>query len=357
MDADPSTGSGILGCCRVAERSRSTLLCHTSGDRPLGPFDWLRDPFRGHFKIPCYIFCMDIQDIYTQMVYDNAAKISSACELEKLDQMLETNFVRNCWLFNDSDGLECSVKETVFEEAVCETFDEETIRKALELGFYPMSLKKRVTRLSELPETELNSRTLDQLMGLEIYRNILTVKYHMNKLIVFPEDLHVTKKMAVWLKGKFAGYTMTFNRDFDLCIEEILNAYPETWLCPELVEKFKLINRNPDHKVSVDSVEIWHDGTLVAGEIGFITGNAYASLSGFHKEDDSGTLQMCALGLYLKENGFAYWDLGMELEYKYRYGATACDREMQMDHWKSLSKKKAEFPKEEIPLALFLEKL
>ena len=72
---------------------------------------------------------MDIQDIYTQMVYDNAAKISSACELEKLDQMLETNFVRNCWLFNDSDGLECSVKETVFEEAVCETFDEETIRK------------------------------------------------------------------------------------------------------------------------------------------------------------------------------------------------------------------------------------
>ena len=108
-----------------------------------------------------------------------------------------------------------------------------------------MSLKKRVTRLSELPETELNSRTLDQLMGLEIYRNILTVKYHMNKLIVFPEDLHVTKKMAVWLKGKFAGYTMTFNRDFDLCIEEILNAYPETWLCPELVEKFKLINRNP----------------------------------------------------------------------------------------------------------------
>ena len=48
-NADPSTrrleatlpfqgsfsGSGILGCCRVAERSRSTLLCHASGDRPL----------------------------------------------------------------------------------------------------------------------------------------------------------------------------------------------------------------------------------------------------------------------------------------------------------------------------------
>ncbi len=29
------SGSGILGCCRVAERSRSTLLCHANGDRPL----------------------------------------------------------------------------------------------------------------------------------------------------------------------------------------------------------------------------------------------------------------------------------------------------------------------------------
>ncbi|MBQ0038859.1 MAG: hypothetical protein KBS64_00335 [Treponema sp.] len=298
---------------------------------------------------------MDINDIFAMMFYDNAVNISRPEELDSLRNSLEENFTSNCFLFGNEDPLEVAVKETVFDEAVCDSFDETIIRKALELGYYPMSQRKRVTKLSELKYTDFKNAKMMDLFGEEIFRDFLTIKYHSNKLIIPFEKLHITKKLKGWLEGKFSGYTLTFNKAYNQCIEELLKAYPETWLSEPLLRQFKKIHENPDSKVSIDSVELWHDGELVAGELGFITGNAYASLSGFHKEDDAGTVQMCVLGLFLKNNGFAYWDLGMELEYKFRYGAIACDRDMQEAYYASLSKIKAELQSKEILLSSFLE--
>ena len=109
---------------------------------------------------------------------------------------------------------------------------------------------------------------------------------------------------------------------------------------------------------AVDSVEIWHDGKIVAGEIGFRTGTAYASLSGFHTEDNIGHVQMAVLGLWLRENGFAFWDLGMSLPYKYRYGAADYDRDEQEKMMDKINGTKIiSFPSEEIPLTYFLKYL
>lgn len=301
---------------------------------------------------------MDIDDIFAMMFYDNAAKITHPGQLDNFREILEDNFMENCYLFNEEDPLEYAVKETVYDEAVTSDFDEKIIRRALELGYYPMSMKKRVTKIAELTEKDFE-HIKDKGKGKkeEFFRNFLTIKYHTNKLIIPFEKLHTSKKLNSWLKGKFADYTLTFNKAYGQCIEELLKAYPETWLTKDLLEKYRQIHENPDDKVSIDSVEIWHDGKLVAGEIGFTTHNVYASLSGFHNEDDIGTVQMCVLGLFLKNNGYAYWDLGMELEYKYRYGAISCTRDEQEKYHASLGKEKLTFTKEEIKLSDFLKYL
>jgi Leu/Phe-tRNA-protein transferase len=50
-------------------------------------------------------------------------------------------------------------------------------------------------------------------------------------------------------------------------------------------------------------------------------GRVYTSYSGYHEEDCSGTAQMLLTGRYLRDKGFAFWDLGMPLDYKDRLGA------------------------------------
>lgn len=302
---------------------------------------------------------MDIQDIFIYLTFNKSVHVSSIDDFDNLEELLESNFMENGILLCDEDPLEQAIKETIQEEAFGTKFDEALTRKALELGIYPMATIKRITNFKEAMDCGASSQAVAEAIEgkRELYADIPTFKHHSKKLIIPFDKLHITKKLRGWLKGKFSGYTLTFNRNFDLCIEELLKAYPETWLTVNLIKQYKKIHANPDDTISIDSVEIWHDGKLVAGEIGFITHNAYASLSGFHNEDDIGTAQMCILGLYLKNHGFAYWDLGMELEYKYRYGAIACDRKEQKDYYSLLENKKAEFPKEEIPLSSFLEYL
>lgn len=304
-----------------------------------------------------YIIIMTLQDIFTYFASEYSVLIESEDQLENLRQLLDENYGERGIFFNENSGLEQAIQETISEEAIGNVFDTNLTRKAFELGYYPMSMEKRILNKNEV-DAICNPTIIAKLIsGKPLYRTVPVYKYHSKKLIIPFDRLHITKKLKGWLNGKFSDYTMTFNRNFDLCIEELLKAYPDTWLSENLIEQYKEIHENPDGKISVDSVEIWHNGKLVAGEIGFITKNAYASLSGFHNEDDIGTAQMCVLGLYLKNNGFAYWDLGMELDYKYRYGAVPCDRDRQEELYASLENKKAEFPDQEIPLSDFIKYL
>ncbi len=297
----------------------------------------------------------DIQEIYEILIYRYSFKIQNAQDIDNLEENLDENFQDPYFFLNTDDFLEESILEHIIENGICDQWDSEVIKRALKYGYYPMSMNKRITGRQEFKYLDPASIRIDENgKPLPKYRNILSVRHHFEKLIITPEKMHITKKLNGWIKNRFSDYTLTFNKDFDQVIEKLLEAYPETWICPELVQQLRFIHQNPSDGVSVDTVEIWHNGHLVAGELGFITKNAYASLSGFHLEDDIGTVQMCVLGKHLLDNGFAYWDLGMSLPYKFRYGAESYDRDGQKKLYDTLSETKKDFPTGEIPLTDFI---
>ena len=74
------------------------------------------------------------------------------------------------------------------------------------------------------------------------------------------------------------------------------------------------------------SIEVWLNGELAAGEIGFAVGGAYTSLSGFSAVSSAGSVQLAAAAKLLERCGFSMWDLGMKMNYKTAIGATLIDR-------------------------------
>ncbi|MFH2115553.1 MAG: hypothetical protein ABIJ86_13720, partial [Spirochaetota bacterium] len=79
-------------------------------------------------------------------------------------------------------------------------------------------------------------------------------------------------------------------------------------------------------RVKFISVELWRDGILVAGELGYAVGSSYASLSGFRSLSGAGTVQLAALAGLLAESGFRIWDLGMPMQYKTALGGHSIPR-------------------------------
>jgi Leu/Phe-tRNA-protein transferase len=60
----------------------------------------------------------------------------------------------------------------------------------------------------------------------------------------------------------------------------------------------------------------------------------YTSYSGYTDEDSAGTVQMALTGRWLRDQGFAFWDLGMPLEYKDRLGAVNLDSRQFVELWR-----------------------
>lgn len=260
------------------------------------------------------------EDAFYFHCLSKGVELNSIKDLDNLEEQLDYNLEANMSSLIEMEEWGQYIIDTISENAFSRTFDENLIHKALYLGFYPMSI------------------SIDGL-------NFLSIRHHNNKCIITPESFRIPHNVKKLIEKKFSSYTLTFNKAYDQCVNAIREAYPNTWLCPELVEVFQKIHLNPQNGISLNSVEIWNDGVLVAGEIGFITGNSYASLSGFHNENDIGNIQMALLGRYLFDSGFAYWDLGMSIPYKYRYGAFDNTRSEQKAFWDTL-----DFSKETLPL-------
>jgi Leu/Phe-tRNA-protein transferase len=151
---------------------------------------------------------------------------------------------------------------------------------------------------------------------------ILLPKLHLIRSVLFFPELRVTKSV----KPKLKHYELRVDTDFDRIMERCVEIHGRGWLTEDLTNSIRLIRslgkRCPVRPVSFG---VYRDGDLKAGEFGIRTGRVYTSYSGYYDEDSAGTVQLVLTTRYLRDQGFAFFDLGMPWEYKERLGATNID--------------------------------
>ncbi|GBE60768.1 hypothetical protein BOVATA_022610 [Babesia ovata] len=173
---------------------------------------------------------------------------------------------------------------------------------------------------------------------LKYTKRLLVPKMHTERCYLRPTGILMTrhaKRLAKRLR-------ITMDTAFHKVIDGIVQQHGANWMYPEVRTEFNRMHyqrhRFERLKTRLHSVEVWHGGELVAGEIGFSAGAVYTSLTGFHRMASSGTFQMYALAAILhfsgtlhpgrpsQRAGIEMWDLGMEIPYKSGLGATTMPR-------------------------------
>ena len=156
---------------------------------------------------------------------------------------------------------------------------------------------------------------------------ILLPKLHLVRSALFFENLHIKKSIRKYLNQ----YELRVDEDFDFIVNRCVEKHGDGWLTPPLVDVIRFLRYVSDAGESpvLDKVfnvrpacfGLYRSGKLVAGEFGIITGRIYTSYSGYYDESNAGTVQLIKTTEYLRDNGFAFFDLGMPLDYKTDLGA------------------------------------
>ena len=149
------------------------------------------------------------------------------------------------------------------------------------------------------------------------------------------KDLHISRKVRKLLKQK--NLRIEIGTALDEVAEGIEGAHRNNWLTPRYLSMLKE-TAEKDANFRVVSVTLKEDEKLIAGEIGYIIGRTYTSLSGFCRREKAyyhyGTAQLVLLAQYLEENGFAFWNLGQPyMSYKFALGAKVYERSEFLTRW------------------------
>ena len=153
------------------------------------------------------------------------------------------------------------------------------------------------------------------------------------------ENLHISKKVAKLL-GKKECYSFGINTQLSEVLSSLAKYHKHNWLKGRYVELMEnLFQNNGKHKnfklISV-TLNDAQTGALVAGEVGYIIGKTYTSLSGFSDKNyaNYGTLQMVLLAQHLQEKGFDFWNMGHPyMEYKKKLGCCVLERKEFLERW------------------------
>jgi len=149
------------------------------------------------------------------------------------------------------------------------------------------------------------------------------------------QDLHISRKVQKLLQQR--QLEIKIGTELDAVAQAIEITHKNNWLTPRYLEMLKE-TEGKDENFKVISIILKDEEKLVAGEIGYIIGRTYTSLSGFSIKEkpynNYGTAQLVLLARYLEKNGFAFWNLGQPyMAYKFALGAKVYERSAFLKRW------------------------
>jgi Leu/Phe-tRNA-protein transferase len=209
---------------------------------------------------------------------------------------------------DDPVKIASALEQSGYEEEFCiaRDFGEDFIARLMSAGFMVMSAKMETDSGDDF---------------------ILLPKLHLERsVIIFPAFRE--SKSIVRLIPR---YELKAGADFGRILDGCKAAHGDDWLTTPLVKSITSLQARagaadmPAGPLPF-SFALYRNGSLAAGEFGVISGKVYTSYSGFHAENSAGTVQMILTARWLRERNFAFWDLGMPMDYKTRLGAQNISR-------------------------------
>jgi Leu/Phe-tRNA-protein transferase len=197
---------------------------------------------------------------------------------------------------------------TGYQEEFCLALDKSPgfIARLMAAGFLVMSTR--------LPPEGPDSEAAD-------WPVILLPKLHLKRSVLFFPDMHIKKSIRPLL----LRYELAVDRDFSRILESCVRTHGDDWLTGPLLTALTELRTYRDLPVRPVSFGVYRGGELKAGEFGVLVGRVYTSYSGYYEEPSAGTVQIILTAQYLRDQGFAFLDLGMPLDYKTTLGAKAID--------------------------------
>ena len=143
------------------------------------------------------------------------------------------------------------------------------------------------------------------------------------RLVLFPEKLHISTRLAKTLRQK--KFEVTTNHAFDSVMENCakLRVNAEgTWISEEIKRAYSKL-----HKEGVShSFEAWREGELVGGLYGIALGKMFFGESMFHTQSDASKVAFVHCVNQLKTKGFALIDCQVYSEHLASLGAEEISR-------------------------------
>jgi Leu/Phe-tRNA-protein transferase len=172
---------------------------------------------------------------------------------------------------------------------------------------------------------------------------ILLPEMQFDYSLLYFQNLHISKKVKTLLKTNL--FRFTHNTNFEKVLNAINAYHKNSWLDNSYMTMLLEIQQHPVSHFELVSFELYDNETqeLIAGEIGYIIGKTYTSLSGFFKKEKHynnwGKLQLVLLAQFLEKQGFDFWNLGHTcLLYKADLGAISYPRKEFLNVWQISSK-------------------
>lgn len=159
------------------------------------------------------------------------------------------------------------------------------------------------------------------------------------------KNLHISKKVQKLVQSNDAK--LCFNTRFDEILTQFSKQHKYNWLKNEYIELMQelFLKKNELDNFKITSIALIDKKTdaLIAGEIGYVIGKTYTSLSGFSSKEKKytnyGTLQLVLLAKHLQSKEFSFWNLGHpHMQYKKHLGSITHSRKEFLSRWKEATK-------------------